>query len=148
MVLFHQVIALHMDSSNGDTVIKEEEWKARLTYEQYDVLRRKGTERPFSGKLLHNKGTGTYNCAACGNVLFSSKDKFDSGSGWPSFKDVVSSVNVLLKTDGSHGMERTEVRCARCGGHLGHLFEDGPGPKGLRYCINSVSLDFKPEVER
>ncbi|MCU0798315.1 MAG: peptide-methionine (R)-S-oxide reductase MsrB [Candidatus Thermoplasmatota archaeon] len=137
-----------MHSSTGDTVIKEEEWKSRLTYEQYDVLRRKGTERPFSGKLLHNKGTGTYNCAACGNVLFSSKDKFDSGSGWPSFKEVMVNGNVLLETDRSHGMVRTEVMCARCKGHLGHVFDDGPGPAGLRYCINSVSLDFKPESQK
>jgi peptide-methionine (R)-S-oxide reductase len=121
----------------------EEEWKRILTSEQYHVLREKGTEMPFTGKLLMNKKDGTYVCGACGNVLFSSKTKFDSGSGWPSFYDVIQQGVVELKSDASHGMQRVEVLCGRCGGHLGHVFDDGPQPTEKRYCINSLSLDFK-----
>jgi len=123
----------------------EEEWKQILSPEQYYVLREKGTERPFSGKLLHNKKNGTYVCGACGNPLFSSDTKFDSGSGWPSFYDVVSEGAVELKPDDSLGMKRIEVLCNRCGGHLGHIFDDGPQSTGKRYCINSLSLDFKED---
>lgn len=120
----------------------KDEWKEKLTSEQYRVLREKGTELPFSGALLNNKDEGVYRCAACKTPLFSSKTKFDSGSGWPSFWDAVDDSKIRLVADDSHGMHRTEVQCATCGGHLGHLFDDGPGPTGQRYCINSVSLDF------
>jgi peptide-methionine (R)-S-oxide reductase len=110
-------------------------------------LRQKGTERPFSGNLYYNKEKGVYTCAACGQELFSSDTKFESGTGWPSFSDVISSNKVRLQEDTSHFMNRIEVVCSRCGGHLGHVFEDGPGPTGKRYCINSVSLGFKKEEE-
>jgi len=121
----------------------KDEWKDKLTPEQYHVLREKGTELPFSGALLNNKGEGVYRCAACHTPLFSSKTKFDSGSGWPSFWDSVDESKVNLIPDNSLGMERTEVQCANCGGHLGHLFNDGPTATGQRYCINSLSLDFE-----
>jgi peptide-methionine (R)-S-oxide reductase len=122
----------------------EDEWKQQLTPEQYTVLREKGTEPPFTGKFLHNKDKGTYTCAACGASLFSSDHKFDSGSGWPSFYDVSLSDAVILTRDESLGMERTEVTCKNCGGHLGHVFDDAHDqPTGKRYCINSCSLDFK-----
>lgn len=123
----------------------DEQWRAELTPEQYEVLRRKGTERPFTGKYLKNKESGMYGCAACGNDLFRSDVKFESGTGWPSFTEPANTENVELREDRSHGMMRTEVLCRRCGSHLGHVFDDGPGPLGQRYCINSVSLDFKPE---
>lgn len=121
----------------------EGEWKACLTPEQYRVLRAKGTELPFTGKLTYNKKEGAYMCAACGAVLFRSDAKFDSGTGWPSFYDVASGGNVKLQEDLSVGARRTEATCAKCGGHLGHLFDDGPAPTGLRYCINSAALKFK-----
>lgn len=120
----------------------EEEWKKSLNEEQYRVLRLKGTERAFTGKLYKHKENGIYTCAACGNELFKSETKFESGTGWPSYYDVIPNA-VILKTDYSHGMVRTEVMCAKCGGHLGHVFDDGPKPTGMRYCINSVSMDFK-----
>lgn len=121
------------------------EWKQKLTPEQYEVLRNKATETPFTGHLLHNKEGGMYTCAACGSELFSSDTKFDSGTGWPSFYDVVNNKNVRTKDDDTLGMHRVEVTCATCGGHLGHLFDDGPADKtGKRYCINSCALDFKP----
>jgi len=128
----------------------EEEWRKELTPEQYAVTRQRATERPFTGKLLHNKAEGTYACVACGNPLFSSSTKFDSGSGWPSFWDVIQSGNVELIQDNSLGMQRAEVVCGRCGSHLGHVFEDGPQETtGLRYCINSLALKIdqhkKPE---
>lgn len=125
------------------------QWKKRLTEEQFRILHEKQTEPPFSGTYVNQKDDGTYHCAACGTELFSSDTKFDSGSGWPSFYDVKNNHAVILTPDASHGMNRTEVSCARCGGHLGHLFEDGYNqPTGLRYCINSLSLDFKPESKK
>jgi peptide-methionine (R)-S-oxide reductase len=120
----------------------EDEWKKILTSEEFLVLRKKGTEPPFIGKYVHQTAEGTYLCAGCGNHLFSSETKFDSGSGWPSFFATVSNDAVLLKPDTSLVMKRTEVVCARCGGHLGHVFDDGPKPTGQRYCMNSVSLHF------
>ncbi|HUT00161.1 MAG TPA: peptide-methionine (R)-S-oxide reductase MsrB [Candidatus Thermoplasmatota archaeon] len=121
----------------------EDEWKKVLTSEEFSVLRKKGTEPPFSGRYVHQTEEGPYGCAGCGNPLFSSKTKFDSGSGWPSFFDSVSPNAVELKADISHGMRRTEVVCARCGRHLGHVFDDGPAPTGQRYCMNLVSLQFQ-----
>jgi methionine-R-sulfoxide reductase len=121
------------------------DWKKKLTPEQYRVLREKGTEEPFTGKYVDMKENGMYACAACGTPLFSSDTKFESHSGWPSFYEVAEKGNVVLKDDGSFGMHRVEVECANCGGHLGHVFDDGPSDKtGKRYCINSCSLDFKP----
>ncbi|MBI4175771.1 MAG: peptide-methionine (R)-S-oxide reductase MsrB [Candidatus Aenigmarchaeota archaeon] len=120
----------------------EEEWKKKLTPEQHRVLREKGTELPFTGKLLHNREKGAYQCAGCGADLFSSDTKFDSGTGWPSFSAPLSETAVECKEDLSHGMRRTEIRCARCKGHLGHVFDDGPKPAGKRYCINSAGLCF------
>lgn len=124
----------------------DDEWKQKLTPEQYAVLREKSTEAPFTGKFLHNKDNGMYTCAACGSELFDSKTKFDSGSGWPSFYDVTSSGAVKLIDDNSIGMRRTEAVCAVCGGHLGHVFDDAKDqPTGQRFCINSCALDFKPK---
>lgn len=120
----------------------ESEWKAELTDEEYRILRKKGTERAFTGDLLKNKKQGVYTCAACGLPLFDSSSKFESGTGWPSFYEPFREEHVAEEDDRSYGMVRTEVLCGRCGGHLGHVFPDGPDPTGLRYCINSVSLDF------
>jgi peptide-methionine (R)-S-oxide reductase len=121
----------------------EEQWREELTPEQFEVLRRAGTERAFTGELYYNKESGMYRCAGCGADLFSSDTKFESGTGWPSFYEPAFAENVETHDDVSHGMVRTEVRCKRCGGHLGHVFPDGPNPTGLRYCINSCALDFE-----
>ena len=121
----------------------EDEWKKELSPDQYHVLREKGTERPFTGKYYLNKEKGMYVCGACGNELFTSEMKFDSGCGWPSFDKEIEGGKIMTKKDSSHGMMRTEIMCAKCGSHLGHLFDDGPSETGLRYCVNSLSLNFK-----
>lgn len=131
-----------MSESPEKIVHSDEEWRAMLTQEQYQVLRQKGTERPFTGVLTENHETGDYHCAACGALLFGSDAKFDSGCGWPSFTLPADSTAIAEHEDRTFGMRRVEVTCARCGGHLGHVFPDGPGPGGLRYCINSASLKF------
>jgi peptide-methionine (R)-S-oxide reductase len=124
----------------------EEQWRAELSPEQYHILREAGTEHAFSGALLRNEESGVYTCGACGNPLFTSHDKFESHCGWPSFTKPEERENVRLLADNSHGMERVEVRCKRCDSHLGHVFDDGPGPEGTRYCINSLSLGFRKKT--
>ncbi|MEQ9404953.1 MAG: peptide-methionine (R)-S-oxide reductase MsrB [Cyclobacteriaceae bacterium] len=123
----------------------EEEWRNQLSEEEYHVLREKGTEKPWTGALLENKEKGTYQCAACGNDLYQSEAKYESGSGWPSFFNPISKEAVEFETDKTFGMTRTEVKCANCGGHLGHVFPDGPEPSGQRYCMNSAAMKFKKE---
>jgi peptide-methionine (R)-S-oxide reductase len=129
-------------------VLTEEQWKARLTRDQYRILRGKGTERPFCGVNLEDKGVGAYHCVGCDLPLFKAGRKFNSGTGWPSYTEPATPDAVWYKRDTSYGMVRTEVLCARCDGHLGHVFDDGPPPSGLRYCINGTVLKFVPESER
>lgn len=126
----------------------EDQWRQELTPEQFRILRQKGTERPFSGTYNDFKAQGVFACAACGEILFDSRAKYNSGSGWPSFFQAANPAAIDEHHDLSHGMQRTEITCARCGGHLGHVFPDGPAPTGQRYCVNSASLDFKGTKEK
>lgn len=146
-----------MDNNKKNTVysrtdsqklaLKDEEWKNMLSPEVYHIAREKGTERPFTSKFETSKEIGTYYCAVCGNALFKSDTKFESGCGWPSFYETISKGSVIYVPDNTHGMKRTEAQCGRCKSHLGHVFEDGPPPTGLRYCINGVVLDFEKAKE-
>jgi len=136
-----------MDDSKSNLPQTEQEWKQKLTPEQYEVLRQKGTERPFTGKYDHFFEEGVYKCAGCGSVIFSSEAKYDSGCGWPAFSAPADANAVAERRDRSHGMTRTEIYCPHCGGHLGHVFTDGPAPTGLRYCINSAALEFQEKKD-
>ena len=139
----------HKIMNEEHKIIKsDEEWKKVLSPEAYKVLREKGTELPYTGKYYLHTGKGIYLCAACGAELFRSDSKFDAGCGWPSFNNVIDSSRVVYTRDTTHGMVRTEITCARCGGHLGHVFDDGPAPTGLRYCINSVSINFQDSSKK
>ncbi|HVX20220.1 MAG TPA: peptide-methionine (R)-S-oxide reductase MsrB [Acidimicrobiales bacterium] len=130
----------------SEVQLSDQEWRERLTPDQYQVLRQSATEPAWSGELLHVDGNGVFHCAGCGAALFSTDAKFDSGSGWPSFDRAMAAGTIVEKPDHSHFMVRTEITCARCGGHLGHLFPDGPTDTGMRYCVNSLALDFSPEA--
>jgi len=134
-------------TDTNKVVLNNEEWKKRLSPEVYHIAREKGTERPWSSKYEHSTEIGTYYCAVCGNALFESDTKFESGCGWPSFYQPISKTSIIYEEDNTLGMSRTEVMCGRCKGHLGHVFNDGPPPTGLRYCINGVVLDFKKAKE-
>lgn len=136
------------DSHQFAVVKTEAEWKAQLSPEEYHILREKGTERAWTGEYNKNYKSGNYHCKACNTVLFTSQSKFDSGSGWPSFDEPINNTNVITESDRSFGMVRTEILCGTCGGHLGHVFNDGPTATGLRYCVNSLSLSFEPQNKK
>ena len=138
---------VYSTTSTEKVVLPEEEWKKVLSPEVYHIARQKGTERPWSSEFEDSKEIGTYYCAACGNPLFKSDTKFESGCGWPSFYEPISKASIIYTPDNTHGMKRTEVQCGRCKSHLGHVFEDGPPPTGLRYCINGVVLDFEKAAD-
>ena len=139
--------SVYSNTDINKVILSNDEWKKRLSPEVYRVARQKGTERPWSSEFETSNEIGTYYCAVCGNALFKSDTKFESGCGWPSFYEPISKGSIIYEQDNTHGMRRTEVMCGRCGSHLGHVFDDGPKPTGLRYCINGVVLDFKKAKE-